>query len=344
MGKTEGNGCVNDFTREYASHGLVPLPGAGLDCTPAAGARRVALVMSGGTEGVLSPHFTVFARRRGRRRRTPAGEKRLVVGTAHTRDFAPEEIGPRGAGRRHRRGRAGRDARAGIATPTTCISCRSSARCSPPPRCQSALAARRGSRSRATPTSRWAIRAARRRWAWAVALGEVARRRRRCSGPARLARCTRRAPRPRPASNSTATSSSCWARRPAAPRLPHRAHGDARRHRRRQRAPHAARRFGLDPERDDDAHPARLVNLLAKAEASPDGRCAARATPCSTTPTSIPRAMRAPRSAACWLRSSGHTALYVSGGAEHQGPAGGGPVAAIFAIPSHLKEPHEQRL
>jgi hypothetical protein len=28
----------------------------------------------------------------------------------------------------------------------------------------------------------------------------------------------------------------------------------------------------------------------------------------------------------------GHTALYVSGGAEHQGPAGGGPVAAIVRM------------
>ena len=29
---------------------------------------------------------------------------------------------------------------------------------------------------------------------------------------------------------------------------------------------------------------------------------------------------------------AGHTALYVSGGAEHQGPAGGGPVAAILHV------------
>ena len=49
--------------------------------------------MSGGTEGVLSPHFTVFARR-WRDEAVPAhGEKRLVVGVAHTRDFLPEEMG-----------------------------------------------------------------------------------------------------------------------------------------------------------------------------------------------------------------------------------------------------------
>jgi cyanuric acid amidohydrolase len=30
----------------------------------------------------------------------------------------------------------------------------------------------------------------------------------------------------------------------------------------------------------------------------------------------------------------GQGALYVSGGAEHQGPAGGGPLAAIVRMPS----------
>eukprot|EP01034_Spumella_vulgaris_P017012 gene17012-21690_t len=63
MGKTEGNGCVNDFTREYASAAWCQLLAGALGCAPEAVHRQVALVMSGGTEGVLSPHFTVFARR-----------------------------------------------------------------------------------------------------------------------------------------------------------------------------------------------------------------------------------------------------------------------------------------
>jgi cyanuric acid amidohydrolase len=91
MGKTEGNGCVNDHTREYASMAWAHLLAPHLACTPAEAAQRVALVMSGGTEGVLSPHFNVFTRHR-----VPAGAsrgKRLVVGTAHTRDFAPHELG-----------------------------------------------------------------------------------------------------------------------------------------------------------------------------------------------------------------------------------------------------------
>jgi cyanuric acid amidohydrolase len=52
---------------------------------------RVAMVMSGGTEGGLSPHFLVFARRT--IAAAPGGRKTLAVGTAFTRDFRPEEIG-----------------------------------------------------------------------------------------------------------------------------------------------------------------------------------------------------------------------------------------------------------
>ena len=91
MGKTEGNGCVNDHTRDFAATSWCHFLSPHLQCGPATVAERVALVMSGGTEGVLSPHFTVFARRwveaAGHR------DKRLVVGIAHTRDFLPEEIG-----------------------------------------------------------------------------------------------------------------------------------------------------------------------------------------------------------------------------------------------------------
>ena len=95
MGKTEGNGCVNDFTREYSTVALAGLLGTHLKLTTAAVEQRVAFVMSGGTEGVLSPHVTVFARRVSTTG-APAGQKRLAIGIAFTRDFLPEEIG-RGA-------------------------------------------------------------------------------------------------------------------------------------------------------------------------------------------------------------------------------------------------------
>jgi cyanuric acid amidohydrolase len=95
LGKTEGNGGVNDFTREYALTALCDALSPHLKLPPHAVEDKIAFVMSGGTEGVLSPHLTVFAR-------CPNGEKasaganigkRLSIGIAHTRDFLPEELG-----------------------------------------------------------------------------------------------------------------------------------------------------------------------------------------------------------------------------------------------------------
>jgi cyanuric acid amidohydrolase len=94
LGKTEGNGGVNDFTREYAVAALCDALSRHLAITPRDVEKKIAFVMSGGTEGVLSPHFTLFAR-------TPATNvpvdrahpKRLAIGIAHTRDFLPEEVG-----------------------------------------------------------------------------------------------------------------------------------------------------------------------------------------------------------------------------------------------------------
>ncbi|MBL6454089.1 ring-opening amidohydrolase [Belnapia sp. T6] len=87
LGKTEGNGCVNDFTRAYAVQSLSLMLVRRIG---AAAAERVALVMSGGTEGGLSPHFLVLAVEPGEAP-NPAGA--LAIGTGFTRDFAPEEIG-----------------------------------------------------------------------------------------------------------------------------------------------------------------------------------------------------------------------------------------------------------
>src|SRR4051812_11313949 len=59
LGKTEGNGGVNDFTREYASMAFSTFLAASLGCSNEEVEARVALVMSGGTEGVLSPHASI---------------------------------------------------------------------------------------------------------------------------------------------------------------------------------------------------------------------------------------------------------------------------------------------
>lgn len=89
LGKTEGNGCVNDFTRAYAVSALAAMLGARLGTTPEAVMARVALVMSGGTEGGLSPHFLALAVREVSAPATGA----LAIGVGFTPDFAPEEIG-----------------------------------------------------------------------------------------------------------------------------------------------------------------------------------------------------------------------------------------------------------
>ncbi|MFI5000776.1 MAG: ring-opening amidohydrolase [Reyranellales bacterium] len=90
VGKTEGNGCVNDFTRGYATLALKLLLAERLKCAPSEIEKRVAVVMSGGTEGGLSPHLLVFCRETAP---AAASAPRLAIGVGLTRRFAPEEIG-----------------------------------------------------------------------------------------------------------------------------------------------------------------------------------------------------------------------------------------------------------
>ena len=76
----------------------------------------------------------------------------------------------------------------------------------------------------------------------------------------------------------------------------------------------------------------RLVNIFAKAEASPDG--AIRGLRHTMLDDSDINATRHARAAVGGLIGgvAGTGAVYVSGGAEHQGPAGGGPVAVIARV------------
>ncbi|HEY9642019.1 MAG TPA: ring-opening amidohydrolase [Coleofasciculaceae cyanobacterium] len=87
LGKTEGNGCVNDFTRGFAVQTLKGY----LQSQVGPVAQQIVYVMSGGTEGVLSPHLTIFTREAA----APDTPRHwgLVVGISRTRDFLPEEIG-----------------------------------------------------------------------------------------------------------------------------------------------------------------------------------------------------------------------------------------------------------
>jgi cyanuric acid amidohydrolase len=91
IGKTEGNGGANDFTRGYATLSYQLLLARHLKTTPEEIGKRVAFVWSGGTEGVLSPHATVFTRATAGG--TSDGSPRLAMGIGITRDIPPEEVG-----------------------------------------------------------------------------------------------------------------------------------------------------------------------------------------------------------------------------------------------------------
>ena len=91
LGKTEGNGCVNDFTRGFATTSYAGLLAARLGTSPAAIEARVQFIMSGGTEGIMTPHVSVFVRREVAGGRRPG--KGLVAGIASTRPIEPEELG-----------------------------------------------------------------------------------------------------------------------------------------------------------------------------------------------------------------------------------------------------------
>jgi cyanuric acid amidohydrolase len=89
IGKTEGNGGANDFTRGFATLSFQLLLAPLLRITPDEVGARIAFVWSGGTEGVLSPHATIFTRTPSE----PAATPRLALGIGVTRDLTPEEIG-----------------------------------------------------------------------------------------------------------------------------------------------------------------------------------------------------------------------------------------------------------
>ncbi|MDR3373751.1 MAG: ring-opening amidohydrolase [Ancalomicrobiaceae bacterium] len=87
LAKTEGNGCVNDFTRGYAVQSLKQLLSRHLS---AAAVDRVSMAMSGGTEGGLAPHWLVISVCAAKH---PVAGPALAVGRTSTRDLLPEEIG-----------------------------------------------------------------------------------------------------------------------------------------------------------------------------------------------------------------------------------------------------------
>jgi ring-opening amidohydrolase-like protein len=89
IGKTEGNGGVNDFTRILADQAFrrtLQKYGKRSEAEIAA----IPMVWSGGCDGIITPHATVFA---SNGRAGAASKSRLAVGTAMSAELLPEDIG-----------------------------------------------------------------------------------------------------------------------------------------------------------------------------------------------------------------------------------------------------------
>lgn len=91
IGKTEGNGGANDFTRALATMCFSQVLAEARGQSSEVVQNEVAFVWSGGTEGVLSPHATVFTRETVEAGVSDGG--RLALGLAMSADLAPEDIG-----------------------------------------------------------------------------------------------------------------------------------------------------------------------------------------------------------------------------------------------------------
>ena len=89
IGKTEGNGGVNDFTRilsDQAFRAVLEKYGTRNEVA----INEVPMVWSGGCDGVITPHATIFSRTT---LEDPNGPERLVMGTAMSEVILPEDIG-----------------------------------------------------------------------------------------------------------------------------------------------------------------------------------------------------------------------------------------------------------
>ncbi|MGN6752189.1 MAG: ring-opening amidohydrolase [Intrasporangium sp.] len=114
IGKTEGNGGVNDYTRIIADRAfreVLIAKGA-----PEEQVRQVPIVWSGGTDGVISPHATIFATVP-EEKAQPSDDLRLTVGFAMSEPILPEEIGYTGMISKVAAGVKEAMARAGITDP-----------------------------------------------------------------------------------------------------------------------------------------------------------------------------------------------------------------------------------
>ncbi|MBR0708548.1 ring-opening amidohydrolase [Bradyrhizobium liaoningense] len=329
LGKTEGNGGVNDFTREYAVAALCTALAPKLGLTPEAVEQRIAFVMSGGTEGVLSPHLTVFTRSEADGRPAGLSGKRLSIGMAHTRDFLPEELGRSAQITETSKAVKAAMTDAGILEPADVhfvqIKC--------PLLTSERVAAANARGNKVVTTSSYSSMAYSRgasALGVAVALGEI--------GPdVRDEDVLRRYDL---FSNVASTSSGIELMHNVVIVL-----GNSELSVSEFEIGHAVMKDAIDSAAVMSALTSvglaiapqtsagrALVNIFAKAEASPDGSVRGfRHTMLEDTDISSTRHARAAVGGLI-AGLAGTGAVYVSGGAEHQGPAGGGPVAAIARL------------
>ncbi len=323
LGKTEGNGNVNDFTRAFAVRALKDALRPYRD---AASVEAVSYVMSGGTEGAMSPHFVVF----GSGESTDAAlSPALAVGGAHTPALPFDQLGRLGQVRLVAEGVRAAMAEAGIEDPADVHFVQIKCPLLTAERIATVEAAGGSVATRDTLKSMGLSRGAS-SLGVAVALGEIALD---AIDEAAIGR-----------------DASLWSSRASASAGVELANheivvlGMSARWSGPLAIDHAVMADGIDIEpvraalrrlgfRADgqlapEERPA-LVALLAKAEAGSSGRLRGlRHTMLDDSDISSTRHARA--FVAGSLGSLiGHAGIYVSGGAEHQGPDGGGPVAVI---------------
>lgn len=327
MGKTEGNGCVNDFARGFSVYVLTDVLAQRLGISRREAAGRIALIMSGGTEGVMSPHFTVFAR-------SMDGEgngkdKRLAIASGHTREFLPEEIG-RMAQVRETAAEVRRLMKAArIETPEDLHFVQVKTPLLTTARVEEARGRGRTVCTHDTYKSMACSRAAS-ALGIALATGEVREER---LGDEGICQDWSLSSGVASASSGVelmcneimvAGNSAAWGGDLVI------GHGVMRDAIDADAVRAALRSAGLSFEaRLTPEQRGRVVNVLAKCEASPDGRVRGR------RHTMLDDSdIHSTRHARCVVNAViasvvGDPMVYVSGGAEHQGPPGGGPVAAI---------------
>lgn len=309
LGKTEGNGNVNDFTRGFATQSLTLI----LEKFLGTAAKDVCLVMSGGTEGAIAPHWTVFERAEGTGR-GPA----LAIGRAHTPVIKPEQMGRIAQVDSVADGVRAAMADAGIASAADVHFVQIKCPLLTAQRIGDAEARGQTVATRDTLRSMGLSRAAS-SLGVAVALGEI--------------------PLDRITNAAIGVDTGLWSGRASASAgielMNHEivVLGMSAAWSGPLAIDHAVMADAIDiaPVRDALARlgAGRLVALLAKAEASHDGRLRGfRHTMLDDSDISSTRHARA-FVAGALAGLVGHAEIYVSGGAEHQGPDGGGPVAVI---------------